>query len=626
MALTTLPVVPIRSTRRWLLVFVLFSIVFHFSFFLSVRIITKDHYTFYATYQRETTLQQHDSYNACFAINSPEWLLGERLGNLRDLSLFDMDILPSPLPSHLRKQQHSRNSFTAGSHYLQNLLDQSICADESRFRNLKDGQELFAAKDDAATFDAALLKQWTIRLVYWSMHYHQTRHARAEARHRQKQLARNIDCHASSVGPYDYECPDAKYIVIGLYSPVGLGAQLRLGMVNGYLHALIADRIVVWVNDSPVGSQEYLQVPWALVSCDNNNSHDNTTRTRRDTQCFFQPGTPCVLTVNDVDQAYNLTDREIDQLYDSGIHPAGHEHDKVWHIKLFHRPQGHTPALAAQRLRNHSYTLIQEHFSSPDVNPHFQKLLYQAADNILTPDPWRVGHDYPAAHVKAHHALVVYAMRPRRDKARQMKELLNSLKATNAIDPQFSMGLPVRASDKCEGESECLSFQEHIQATHLVWDKFSQFQQRPSSITPSLLFTTESTAMVREQRNFSDSHPNFTFRIASNIHDVTPDSGLSTQVSSNISRDDSLLSAITTLQFQLLARVTLANCCSNFHILLGDLLSAGCGAAPVNDFQCFLELEDPNLWMCCEWLDSCANDKRAAIKKWNANSNSSASL
>ncbi|GKY98094.1 hypothetical protein MPSEU_000767200 [Mayamaea pseudoterrestris] len=423
-----------RSIRQWFLLFVLLSVVFNFTFFLSKS--TKEHLLSAADEplaQQSTTaneqLHQHqNSFNACFSVNSPEWLQGARMGNVNDSSLLDLDILP-PLSQRLDSFGHD--------YFLQDLLDQSICADGSRFRQFTDQQELQSM--DAIT-DAAIIKQWTMRLVYWSMHYHQTRHARREAKHRQEQASKGIDCYppASTVGPYDYECSNAKYIAIGLSSPIGLGANVRLGMINGYLHALIADRIVIWVNDSPVGSEEFLQVPWAQVSCDDGK------RARRDTQCFFMPSTPCVLTEQDLEQAYFLTKEEADSMYDHGIPPAGHENDKVWQVRLYYWNQGHTPRLAAERLRNHSYSLIEEHFTS--ANDQFKKLLYQAADNILTPDPPRSGHSYPAANTKAHHALAVYALRPRRDKAKQMKDLLEDLKARNSIDSEFSVGLPVRAT------------------------------------------------------------------------------------------------------------------------------------------------------------------------------------
>jgi hypothetical protein len=163
----------------------------------------------------------------------------------------------------------------------------------------------------------------------------------------------------------------------------------------------------------------------------------------------------------------------------------------------------------------------------------------------------------------------------------------------------------------------------------LVWDDFIRAQGRllnASATTPALLFTTESTDMVQEQINFSSSHPDFPFRVASNVHDVLPGTGFMPDAAASVSRDASLLSSMTSLQFQMLARVTLGNCCSNHHNLLADFLAVGCGAASANEFHCSLDLNDPNLWMCCGWLKKCAQIKRNAIREWKLNSSVSVAV
>ena len=174
------------------------------------------------------------------------------------------------------------------------------------------------------------------------------------------------------------------------------------------------------------------------------------------------------------------------------------------------------------------------------------------------------------------------------------------------------------ASDKCDKESECLSFEQHMQAAQWVWNDLTQ---RPSTgaATPSLLFTTESINMVQQQVNYTAAAYQSMFRIVSNTHDVTPDTGFITNAAAvtSYTADMSQLSAITSLQFQLLARITLGNCCSNFHTLLNDLLLAGCGAAPSSQFVCFQELENPHWRLCCGWVKDCQATKMQAIQAWD---------
>ncbi|GKY98325.1 hypothetical protein MPSEU_000790100 [Mayamaea pseudoterrestris] len=538
----------------------------------------------------------------CYSLNSQAWLDGPRLGNLQDSSLIDLDLFSS-----------DSGSVT----YLQRLLGQSVCAEYSRFRNMQDLQQLQYTTDINATIHA-----WTIRLAYWAMHYHQSKHALLEATHRHANcpLTSSID-----IGTYDYECVNAKYIVASLAN-VGLGANVRGGMVYGYLAGLISDRVVVFVNDLANASHKFLRRPWALVSCDgdNGNGTDTSRHRRRDAQCFFMPSTPCVLTHADIQQAYALTNKETQKLVKQGIPPVGHEQDKVWYMKLGFTPLTATPVKAAERLRKYASLIIQQYLlpraNASDEHYHaLQTMLHQAADNMLRHDEPRQGYNYGAANVKIHHALVVYAMRPRRDKAARIKQQLENLLRSHNVQPETSFGLPIRASDKCVKESECLSFEQHMQATSLVWADFNSNTSRNDSTKPLILFTTESTAIVQDQINFTTNHPDFPFRIVSNTYDVTPNTGFITnaEAGATSSADDILLSAVTSLQLQLQARVTLGNCCSNFHTMLADLLAAGCGAASQNDFHCFQELEDPNLRICCGWFKNCKEDKLRAVEANN---------
>jgi hypothetical protein len=152
-----------------------------------------------------------------------------------------------------------------------------------------------------------------------------------------------------------------------------------------------------------------------------------------------------------------------------------------------------------------------------------------------------------------------------------------------------------------------------MEAMQVVWDDHyqaaSQLHSSHFKRRPIVLFTTESSQMAREQSDFLVQHPDFRFRIATNTLDVTPDTGFITNSNMNASADDVLLSAVTSLRFQLMARVTLGNCCSNFHVMLADLLAAGCGAASTNDFHCFQEMKDPSLRICCGWFKDCKEKK-----------------
>jgi hypothetical protein len=60
-------------------------------------------------------------------------------------------------------------------------------------------------------------------------------------------------------------------------------------------------------------------------------------------------------------------------------------------------------------------------------------------------------------------------------------------------------------------------------------------------------------------------------------------------------------STIIALKMQLMAAITIANCCSGFHKLMGELLSRGCGAAKAKYFECLQENDNPEFRSCCQY-------------------------
>ena len=136
---------------------------------------------------------------------------------------------------------------------------------------------------------------------------------------------------------------------------------------------------------------------------------------------------------------------------------------------------------------------------------------------------------------------------------------------------------------------------------------------------PSLIVTTEDKSLLDDMLhlNASSRHGISMFHLAHNPYDVAQGTGSVKQVhhrhhrynsshnnnSSNYSLDEIMVSALSSLKLQLIPRFTMANCCSNFHLLLRDLLSAGCGASyPVhNTFQCLQDHPNTDHRLCCAW-------------------------
>ena len=118
-----------------------------------------------------------------------------------------------------------------------------------------------------------------------------------------------------------------------------------------------------------------------------------------------------------------------------------------------------------------------------------------------------------------------------------------------------------------------------------------------------IVVTTESPEVMKEVRAFT-SRTNEAATLLWNRHDVLQGTGFleaRDYPSTNATADQAMLSAMASLKLQLATRITIGNCCSNFHLLLADLLSEGCGLSPHNTFQCLQDHKDPNVRPCCSW-------------------------
>jgi len=355
-----------------------------------------------------------DDSRGCFRHNSRTWLDSPRLGNINE-TLMDEDYVRRTIldiPSLLALSNDDEKTQSSDT-----VTGQTLCPAQSRFRNLAE-----SGKDDESA------RLWTVRLVYMAMHYHQHHLAIQEALDRiggssyRRQGRQNKHCDRAliyrGIGRFDFECPGAKYLVISL-NENGLGANLRVVIIRGLLAGLIANRVVLFVNNSPKGHY-VARGPWKLASCD-----------RRDYQCFFMPPSPCTVTEEDMENAYSLSRTENRKLFREAAAPPGHEEDRVWRT-AFGVPARDIPATAVHRLRNHSLRLV-EGLSSDDPR---MPTLRRAIDDMLlvgesgsNRDPVLVG-------------LMLYAMRPNLEYATQMNEIYENI--TDGVDADYSIGLPIR--------------------------------------------------------------------------------------------------------------------------------------------------------------------------------------
>ncbi len=536
----------------------------------------------------------------CFAPNSEVWLNGPRYGNADD-TMDDTFVKATILG--MREALSSKDS--SGPDKNENeILGQTICYKESRFLN-----------DSETKVDPKSIRLWTVRLIYLAMHYHQHKRAIPEALARYSH-ENNGSCSsqmdAKGIGKFDYECPNAKHLIISLDGN-GLGINLRGTNTPGIVAALSSDRVLhvlnnVAVNRTNLTTKTPLERPWGWASCD-----------RRDFQCVFMPPTPCALTHEDVLNAYHLTNPEARALKQRGIPPAGHEHDKVWITPSFGMPLSGISKPASLRLNS----TIQELINQIPENDSRLVAIRMAADSLFQKEERRDGWHYAMATGRVEHAAVMYSARVNLRYTPTMNAAIEK-SIPKHHNFENTIGVPVRASDKCKRESECLSFYQHMAAASHLWS--THLEANNSTLTkPSVVFTSDSKAMAKEQVDFSSNSTiqrtlPHQFEFVTNLRDRHPDSGYARGKeirTSNVTLDDAMLDVMSTLKLQMLPRVTMGNCCSNFHVLLGDFLMEGCGAASENTFHCIQEHPDPRYLLCCSWHKDCPAQRQQRLEDLN---------
>jgi hypothetical protein len=351
----------------------------------------------------KSTMHDEGNTSSCFSLNSREWLEGPRHGNtihLEDEFAKQLILFPT----------------------TQFALRQSICDKNSPLLELHDDM-------DSPDREERHVRLWTVRLLYLAVHDHQHRPARLETTtHRH-----SANCESKyRLGNFDYECQSAKFLIVSFYKN-GIGANLRLAAVPALMAGLSTGRVVLFV-DHAVTGPAFLREPWTLASCD-----------RRDSQCFFLPASPCVLTQAEIANAYQLQRAEMRSMFRHGKVPGERAKDRVLIVHLNFRPQ-RQPNNLRHVLYNMSTTLIEPIVASfpPSKQTSLTKTLLKAATQILTePDQNSTTYKYYGGGSPIFQSLLLYAMRPNPNAATRLHTIIEETIPRDFVSAN-SLGLPIR--------------------------------------------------------------------------------------------------------------------------------------------------------------------------------------
>lgn len=465
---------------------------------------------------------------------------------------------------------------------IDNLLGQTFCFESGKFRQ--------TATSHWNVSDPDLLSDWEFRLTYLAIHDFHHRPAREEHRERSR-------CSNQTFPSYDYQCSEAKFLVSTLPG-IGMGASVRLGAVTYVIAAIANDRIPLFVENTAAGPP-FLRTPAQLFSCN-----------RRDPQCIFLPTTPCTLLLSDLEESVLLTLPEGRQVRKTGSFPEHLAHHRILLMepKIMVGPFESNAIFMnsfREKVQERAEELIKEwhyhhHGNDAESAAKFQ-FLKVAAQRIATQQQHdsatkeeQGGYEYARRNNRISHAIILYLLRPNPATRATLHQELNEI-IPASMNPQTTVGLPIRGSDKCKKESTCLAFDRYMQLAKETWETTTKNGTTiASGKRGTLIMTTEDKALF-EKRLFYNKESGFPLDIVVNDKDPLQGSGLAKTFGE--SADRIMISSLLALQMQLRSGYLYGNCCSNFHLMLFDFAKEGCGLTM--KATCLQETKDYRV--CCGW-------------------------
>ena len=490
--------------------------------------------------------------------NSPTWLQSARHSNSNrkdDLLLF---------PDN--NSDSNKNKGTDGNIFEQ-LLQSTICYKESDFvtNYLKQKGNINIHDDNNFTTKTVLSqeqeqltlqqweRQWMIRLYYLGIYIHQHQPAKIEYQHRQnvllqgRQTAQQCDGDESNnsinnthatllLHSNDYECTNETKYVMSFLGNTGFGSVVRLGAVQDLLGSIAINRILIYLPSPSLNSKltkkQKRQQQWYLV-----NGNDVECDGRNDYQCYFQPLTPCVPTM---DEIMNIP-RSSNKASVVQLNPTStayfHQHGELENAKEYEKYKilqvhgglykPHVGVAALQKIVHRLQGYVQEYFDNIET---YKNILQDGGKELVRPPQYlidRMTQDVPRNdrvgsvglggisksdgnnQPLLRYAALLYITRPNKRFRTKIDEIVNDILSQNNIHRRRRMqqqqqrdesnknkstsskssrrlrrtyGVPIRASDKCHGESTCLLFEDYME---LLFDMRNRYSNSNSNSSKS---------------------------------------------------------------------------------------------------------------------------------------------
>ena len=521
----------------------------------------------------DTNVDADMNVDSCIGNESRDWLEGIRYNNIAVNSSHPIFPPKGPL---------------LNDDNLRMLLgQQSLCQTDCPFRALDNkGLERLSEEE--------MVHIWRVRLIYASLYYHQHRYAIQEGRERdavqRKQVSRSgsgsnsciDDMLKYNVGTFDFECKDSKFLVAEVRN-TGIGSLFKWDMVNMMMSALAMNRTLVVYSNIHTNGTVFAQ-PWDLSSCH-----------RRDLQCSFLPMTGCSLRIDDITKAAEVEFEVFRNFLYSRNPKEPTPYDDVRIIRYKNRAPIPVKGRTLGAINNIASSLIDE----LDVGDDRIPILRKAASSILQVKD--TGSAFMHSDSDFVHAFIMYALRPIISKGEQLEISFQS-DIPQDFESNRTLGMPIRGSDKCNQESECLQASTYFHLVGKIWLEHGL----PNS-TANILVTSEEEKMINATYAVAANETllrklPFEPRLITNTNDVRQANGNTGRfiLPQGAQADDITMSILSTLKLQMNAAHTIGNCCSNFHQLIFHFLRGGCGVEHDNKGLCLQDRNESIYQLCCD--------------------------
>ena len=336
--------------------------------------------------------------------------------------------------------------------------------------------------------------------------------------------------------------------------------------------------MVLYNNVTINGTQ--FEAPWGHATCG-----------RGDFQCHFQPVTACSPTIDSIANANATSFFAFKGVLFNPKAPIPYGDAKF--IKFNQKRGLGTAARILNAVHNIVSTLIDE------LDPNDRRLptIKKAASSILVEPRDSNESDFI-------HAAMMYALRPNVAKGEQLEAFYQN-DMPDDFDPKRTLGMPIRGSDKCNQESECLKPSTYIKLMGSIWTE-NGLSEKFGDGKANVLVTSELPDIMERVNEVSSNDTMakqlpFTPRWITNTNDVRPGNGnvFRANLSHGQTRDDVMTSILSSFKLQMSSLRTIGNCCSNFHRVIFHLLRGGCGIEPENKGICLQSRNESIYQVCC---------------------------